>query len=41
MSIEEILKLITPSDSEAAAKAREYQHGLLKPNGSLGELEEL
>ena len=41
MSIEEILKLITPSDSEAAAKAREYQHGLLKPIGSLGELEEL
>ena len=41
MKIEEALKLIEPFNQEAAAKAREYHHGLLKPIGSLGELEEL
>ena len=41
MKIEEALKLIKPFNQEAADKAREYHHGLLKPIGSLGELEEL
>lgn len=39
--IEETIKLIAPADEKMAAEAREYQKGLLKPVGSLGELENI
>lgn len=41
MTIEESIKNIRPLDGEAVRVAQERQDGLLKPRGSLGELEAL
>ena len=41
MTIEESIKNIRPLDGEAVRAAQERQDGLLKPRGSLGELEAL
>lgn len=41
IKIEDALKMITPADKAVMSEAREVQKGLLKPVGSLGELEEI
>ncbi|NLL36963.1 MAG: nicotinate-nucleotide--dimethylbenzimidazole phosphoribosyltransferase [Fretibacterium sp.] len=41
LRLEEALALVRPLDSEAMQAASEYQHSLLKPAGSLGELESI
>ena len=41
MTIEESIKNIRPLDGDAVRAAQERQNGLLKPKGSLGELEAL